>query len=377
MAVLAHDTRGRFRSSWSDDRLLDILVPVAVAAHLRQPTRVTMKAWDHHRAVALGINAPDELPPTARAIVMRLNARGPRKLSWQQWLELAQKQDDERRQSLVAQHRSEVTQELSDVRIRYACQRVAQHLGVDTLLPHEYETARTELVRHDRRRRRGVPGALAELLPTANQVQQGHEWREVLRIGGLRPPRPRARVRQGGGAHPGGMSHAAAQVWFVRINGRFAGRAELRDFMADCAASLTVWRAGRPYADCYDETETLLREQGILVPAERPARGEKQGAYSLPAGESIPGAPPNKVALRAEKSPEDRRAELRTSCIEALRRFAEWMTTEHPGIRPTQKRYGAWQRGSEWPAHNNFQQFGGFTVLLEEARAGPAGRDRR
>lgn len=46
------------------------------------------------------------------------------------------------------------------------------------------------------------------------------------------------------------------------------------------------------------------------------------------------------------------------------------MAAEHPGVRPTQKRYGALaarQRTAGTP--RSFQQFGGFTALLEEALA--------
>lgn len=366
VTALAYDIRGRFRSDWSDDQLLDILIPVARAVNPGAPTSVAMRAWDRQRGPALGISDPEELPPTSRAIVMRLNSRGPRTLSWQQWLEVALKEGDERRQSLVAQQRSEAAERPSEARLRFACQLVAQYLGRDTLVPDEYDRGRVELIRRDRRRRQGMPGALAELLPTANQLQRGRDWREVLRVAGLRPPRPRQRGRQGGEVHAGGMSQAEAQVWFVRANRRYARAKELKSFMADCSASLAHWSAGRPWKECYDEAEALLRAAGDPVPADRPAAREPRKLYELPPGGVIPGAPLNKAALRAAKTPEQRQAELRGRCIEGLRRFVAWIAAEHPGVRPTQKRYLAWQVGTEWPAPNNFQQFGGFTALMAE-----------
>ena len=232
-----HDQRGRFHSVWSDDKLLDILIPVAVTVDERGPTTVTMAAWDRARGPALGILDVDELPPTARASVKRLNSRGPRRLTWREWLQLADKQGAGRRQAVVAQQRSE-------------------------------------------------PASVAAS-PARSPTRS-------------RPPTNSSR------AAPGGMSHADAQVWFVRANGRYAQRNELRRFMADCHASLAQRTPGQPYTDCYDRAEAQWREAGDVVPAERPKpRSRTQAPYKLPPGGIIPGAPANKVALR---KPEDARA---------------------------------------------------------------------
>lgn len=326
-----------------------------------------MEAWDAARSEALGITDESELPPTARASVMRLNSRG-RPLTWRDWLDLATANSVTRQHRLTAQRVTPPTGGLNDARVRYAARRVAGHLRVDALTPDDYDTGRAKLIGSDRRRRRGEPGAVIELLPTSGQLQHGRTWLDVLRIAGLK--RVQRRGRLAGGAHPGGLPHADAQVVFARANGRFASRRELQRFMRDCGAALADWPDGRPYDACLDEAERCLRDEGVECQLLRPsARGGRHAAqYKLPPGGRIEGAPPSAKALRGEVSEDERKHRLLARCIEALREFDAWLAAEHPGVRATQKRYLAWQKGSDWPAHRNFQQFGGFTALLTEAR---------
>lgn len=374
--ALAHDPRGRFRSAWRDDALLDILIPVARTVNGHHPTRVTMQAWDAQRGPALDIAEPERWPPTARAIVMRLNSRGPRHLTWRHWLEIARGDAAQRRAALTAQQRSEATCPLSDARVRYALQRVARHLAVETLTPDEYDQGCNELAGRDRRRRRGEPGKLVELLPTSGQLQQGRAWRSALRVGGLQLPAPRERRYHSGAIHAGGMPQVDAQLAFFSVNGRLASLKTLQRFMSDCGAALADWLDDRPYSDCYDEAERRLRQDGHQDPVERPRRGYHSGpgrpvTYELPPGRVIPGAPPSAAAPGVKLTADERREHLRGRCLDGLRAFLDWLAVERPGVRPTQKRYLIWRRGTRWPAPSAFQQFGGFAAMLDDARQMP------
>lgn len=108
-----------------------------------------------------------------------------------------------------------------------------------------------------------------------------------------------------------------------------------------------------------------------LPSAPNRARARRRRTSSRQAASS-PARPPTRLRSANQKTPEQRQAELRARYVDGPRHFAESMTEEHPGLRFPQKRCGAWQRGSDWPAHQNFQQFGGFTVLLAEATASSA-----
>ena len=84
--TVAHDLRGRFASQWRDDQLLDTLAAVARHVDALYPTTVTTTAWDRSRGRALGLVDERAFPPTARAVVLRLNSRG-RRRTWTRWLE--------------------------------------------------------------------------------------------------------------------------------------------------------------------------------------------------------------------------------------------------------------------------------------------------
>jgi hypothetical protein len=184
-AVLTQDARGRFTTGWRDDQLLDVVALVAQHADALFPVMVTMTAWDRCRGRALGLVDEQDFPPTARAITMRLNGRG-RRRTWAQWLQVAlTTHGASRTQTLVAQQRSEDLGTPSAQRVHYALNCVARELGLRTLAPDVYAAGREQLLARDRRRRLGQPGALADMLPTSNQLMQGRDWPTVLALGGF------------------------------------------------------------------------------------------------------------------------------------------------------------------------------------------------
>ena len=327
-----------------------------------------MDAWDDARADALGIQNKAELPPTARGILMRLNSRG-RARNWRQWLALATTAEPASIERHLISQQTGPAMKLSPNRVRYALRCVAEHLQVDALSPDDYARGRESVLGHDRRRRHGVRGALGELLPTVDQLQKHWDWSAALKAAGLKRPAV-VPVRRSGAVHAGGLPHVDAQVVFARVNGRFAGRRELQLFMLDCDAALVdAPRGAGAYIPIYDEAEERLRAEGYTGPLPRPNPATpKPAPYELPPGGRIEGAPRSQKSILAEKTPEQRQADLRERSIAGLRAFLAWMADEHPTLKPTQERYRIWRKGTKWPSQSNFQQFGGFTVLLEEAR---------
>ena len=235
------------------------------------------------------------------------------------------------------------------------------------MTPDAYDAGREHLLAKDRRRRRGRGGALGDMLPTSNQLVHGRDWPTVLALAELDPPK-RVPSRPAGAVTVGATSHIEAQVWFVRCNGRYASRNTLTRFMADCNAALEDWPHVQPYGGSCDLVDACLREERIVVPAERP-RADRRGAgtYALPPEAIIPGAPASRAARDAGQTDAERRADMRAGCVEALLQFSAWMAAEHPRMRPSRARYLTWRRGTTWPAPRTFDQFGGFSALLIEA----------
>jgi hypothetical protein len=69
------------------------------------------------------------------------------------------------------------------------------------------------------------------------------------------------------------------------------------------------------------------------------------------------------------RAPGERRRQRRWSeeqCIDALIAYLDQLD---PTDHARQKRYGAWATGKPYPSSSSFAPYGGWTVLLAEARA--------
>lgn len=163
---------------YSDDELLAAVRAVALAVGANAPERLSQPRFDRERATVI-----DEYPglPTARAIYMRLNSGTSGRISWESIVRGALAGGASAQQTIVAGRRSTPMVPVDRRVVFFALTLVARELGVRTLGPDRYDATASAL----RRTRRG---ALASLLPTANQlISYAGDWDMALELADLEP----------------------------------------------------------------------------------------------------------------------------------------------------------------------------------------------
>lgn len=170
MAIATRSRDGRASSRHSDGELYGLVRRVAVWVNRRRPTKITQAEFDAARS---GAGLPDL--PSARAICMRLGEAG-RSRPWAEVLEIAC--SERTRPEISHGHRQGGGEapHLDQRHLHFALNLVAQHLGVSSLTPGDYERGRGELIERESRRRSGrhshQPDLLEELLPNAAQIER-------------------------------------------------------------------------------------------------------------------------------------------------------------------------------------------------------------
>src|SRR4051794_24927775 len=120
-ATSAPRLSGRFDSRFSDDQLLDLVAKVARHTDRQDPTRVSQRRFDKHRAAA---GEPE--CPKATGITTRLNADRRKRLSWEEILEAACGLDRSRSQSMAK--RVAADKDLDQRHVYFALRRVDAEL---------------------------------------------------------------------------------------------------------------------------------------------------------------------------------------------------------------------------------------------------------
>jgi hypothetical protein len=334
------------------DTVLDLVAAVAWTANRSDPTRCSMRAFNAARATS-----PHPDAPTANAIHLDFNKDARVAVSWAEILQLAFRTRDEREPVLRAAYRSR-EQDWLDVRhLFFALNQVARMLGQTTLVEREYVEGRERMIR--RQRRRDPDSEIAELLPSAGQIERIAEaqreidgadpaisgWGYALRLAGLEPRSARlAPVRR---ADPRRLSVAQAAAIFAALNGVLPSKPSLIQFAEHAGLPLTGIDQRR-WTLVLDDADTLVAADGLPQPPRPKPNGRRVLRFRVPA------------------NPLDTRDLLitREQAIEALRRWDR----ESAGRTRSRREYLSWQVGSPAPAPSTIQRhFGSFSALVTEA----------
>lgn len=339
-------TDGTFSTVWNDQSRLDLIRQVFERAAV---ARLSMSAYNRVLA-ELKVERPGLVSaPSAEAMHLHFNRLGSGRLSWEQIVGLALSEPGPRVSRLTVAGRLPMAPYLGEDHVFFALRRVARVAGVDTLAPYEYMRGRDEQLRRDARR----GGLLRDLLPTEGQITTiCGDWKRALDLAGLQPL-VRRLPRRTAVAPRRGLPLADAIVLFCAVNGRFPGLLLLGRFAEACGFAVETVDT---YSDAVEAARELLALHGLPVPAERPVNWGKVRRWEYPR-DGVPGAP----ARDSVGSPGFYTREL---CIVALR---VWDLELAATGKRTQKRYLAWQIGSEWPAPKVFSRYGGLTALRAEA----------
>jgi hypothetical protein len=342
--VTANDKNTRFRSPYDTRALPDAVRAVALRCCPEAPQTVSQRDFDRARA-----EVPEHAQaPTARQICTRLG------VSWQPLLAALFEPGRDIGKFVSHKQRATADQPLSEEHATAALRMIATRLGVPTLRPAQYDTARQELLAANRRRHRH---GIALLLPTANQVERAAgTWDQALALAGLQTRGPAA----GTGAHRSTVSYHEAIRRFLESQGAMPTFNELERFARAQEFPLPRTPAG-------GHKSALLHVQAEFHSAGRWAPDTFPPKHQRPAYDF--------TGVDVRQPGEQRRVWSRTKdeCIAGVIAYLDELPA---GEKVSQKRYGAWAVGKPHPAPSAFHRHGGWTRLLREARSlrrnGPA-----
>ena len=208
------------------------------------------------------------------------------------------------------------------------------------------------------------------MLPTGNQVLSfcGLDWKQALRLAGLRPRAAGAPARHRGRPRLtaiAGMPVGQAVAMYAAINAHWPSYPGLLHFAAACGVRMQDKPPGG-MGDIRAQAADLLRAEGAEPPT-RPRGGGKgkRLTYRYPMA-GIPGAP-----LR---DPDDRRRQLVANPrLAQLRRelavlsLRVWLASLTANDMRTRAQYLSWQIGTGWTPASGLDAFGGFAAVKREA----------
>ena len=330
---------------YTDTELLDGVRAVALVAAADAPEKLSQPQFDRHRD-----DVADEYPqlPTARAIYMRINSGNQGRVSWGSLVRAAVKGGAAIRQTVVAARRSTPGVPLTERGVFFALRLVAGERETNSPSPDEYD-ATADTLRRSRR------GALAKLLPTANQLTQfAGGWDDALQLAQLEPRNRtdgESATQRKSKRKPAAVSVPDAILLFVAHQGALPTRPDLRWF-AKTAGFALANDGGQPWDAAVTEARRKWAAEGRWFPP-RAARQAERARYQPKPGDLPAGLPPRTQLVDLD------------TCVDAV--VAYWDTLP-PGREPKQKPYGTWATASGYPAHSRFTQFGGFSEVRELAR---------
>ncbi|SEH15484.1 hypothetical protein [Thermoleophilum album] len=243
MSEVADVPGARFRSSYDDLVLVEVVVPAVVeAAGAPDPLVTTQAAYDAAREAA---GFPDA--PSAAQTARRLGR------PWREVLAMALEGPEPAR-ALGASTRRPARRDLSEGEIVEALQRAARHAGKATLRPAEYDEIRDELVAPAQRA--WLHGRDVDAIPTADQIRLAMRsrddpegWDSALAAAGLKP--------RGRSPRPASVDPIQATEWFLEDAGWLpASWRQLRDYAAAKGFSLK-----RPAGSIEDVHQELRKQR--------------------------------------------------------------------------------------------------------------------
>lgn len=402
MTIAMRSGDGRARSRYSDGELYDLVKRVAVWVNRRRPTRVTQADFDIGRA---GVGLPDL--PSARAICMRLGSDG-KSMRWAEVLEIACA--EQIRPEISQGHRrgSGMADHLGERHLYFAMNLVAQHLGVRSLTPDDYERGCLALIELESRRRTGrhshQQDLLDELLPNATQIERivrasgqsltpqaasggdaaktneeiaeevvtggqgvatgGADWDVALRIAELEPRAVLAEERRLASKKPNGLPLVEAIHAFVEVNDRWPSSPALKRFGELADIGISIRPAGTSWADVLEEARAFRAEQGLTSPTEMPREVRADPATIKIPETRIEGAPRRRKAGVGQHTHED--------LLDALEQFDQDLPA---GVARTRAAYARFAKHNRLPAAVTLdRRAGGFTAMMAEMRERKVGR---
>lgn len=330
---------GRFGSVYTKEMLYLLVELVTVQIDPIEPTAVSQPSFDRE---APGVAAKQgwPKPPTARAIAMRLG---------KSWLLIKQEATEERsiQQILARAEGVRIANWLDERHVFYAIRRIHLYLGKreeETLLPHEYERGRNELLAEARRLRRDT--VVEELLPTRGQILwlYGGDWDEALRLARL-PATPKTRR-----GHP---ILKLAEHFYETQERLPKTIKEVRQHVSRLRVSFPD--RGAPAIDeVVDDLIADRAKRELPTPDSGPVEGARLHQKQIDA--LIEGAPT--VRRRQQPWTED----------EVIDSFADFVDEFEGHEKLNFALYTAHRVEREWPSNETWQKFGKFRDLVGKGR---------
>ncbi len=356
-AGLHRSETGRFESVEARDALdlYEIVRVVAEAAAtadpnpFKDPRRVTTRAFNLIKDEAAAEHGYGHIPQ-ANEICRQLAGADGKPFPWRELLEAVFSDTDLARLQVQRQSVTpiDVSEYLREEHVYYALNRAAQLLEQRSLLPDEYEAARAELIRRDRRRFRHG-GHLEHLLPTVSQILSltGDDWDAALVMADLEP-RPRK-----GFVRPT-IPLVDALVRFYKQTGGWCSSDTIARYARDLKFPLQD-RGELRWHEHIAGAAAALRADGI-EPLEYDPRNLVR-VYEVPADAGEGELP--RYAKYFWK-------EHRSACLRVLKEFkAECRRKKMPA---TSASYRILTKGrADWPGTGVFKHHSGFRALLREA----------
>jgi len=330
-------------------RLIAEVVAEADPNPFKDPTRVTTRAFNALKdevAANLGYGHI----PQAHEICRQLADASGKPFPWRELLEVVFSATDIDRLQVQRQSVTplDVSEYLREEHVYYALNRAAQLLEQRSLLPDEYEHARSELIRRDRQRFRHG-GHLEHLLPTSWQILSlcGDDWDAALAMADLEP-RPRK-----GFIRPT-VPLVDALVRFYKQTGGWCSSDTIARYARDLKFPLQN-RGGTRWHVYIAGAAEALRTEGI-----EPVEYDRHNlirVYEIPANAGEGELP--RYAKYQWK-------EQKSACLRALQEFkAECRLRKMP---TTSASFRILTKGrTDWPNTSVFRHHGGFRALLKEA----------
>jgi hypothetical protein len=337
------------------DDLYEIVRVVAEAAAAadpspyKNPEEVTTRAFNAIRD-AVTADLGYERIPQAHEICRQLADANGKPFPWRELLQAVFSDLDLDRLQVQRQSATalDVTEYLREEHVYYALNRAAQLLDQRSLLPDEYEYARAELIRRDRRRFRHG-GHLEQLLPTSSQILSlcADDWDAGLVLADLEPRPREVYVRPT-------VPLVDALVRFYKQTGGWCSSDTIARYARDLKFPLQD-RGDLRWHEHIERAAAALRAEEI-EPIDYDARNLVR-VYEIPddAGE---GELPRfaKYYWKEHKS----------AVLRVLKEFkAECRRRKMP---TTSASFRILTKGRhDWPSTGVFKHHGGFRVLLKEA----------
>jgi hypothetical protein len=370
VTIRERDSKGRARSQYANADLYDVVAEVAVLVDPLQPETLTVRDFNQARAEAGHSHAP-----SASGICQRLSRNG-KPGSWNKIVATAC--DESASVTQIEGKRNSVGIQTVDsgaifFALRVALQwhqRRAPDQDITTLVPSQYDEARTALIEKSLRKR-DRKMVLHECLPTEHQITTAATnlaleiglievgWNAALEIAELLPRSSRSQKAQRD--YRGNSWERALPIeqlihYFIEEN-NFLPTQELIESFARQAKVALEARKGRAWSECLEAAVAYRSRKGLSSP-----RSERNGVLSgttkpfkVPAT-GIPGAKP--AHAHTTTYTED-------DLIDAV---VDFLNALNPEMNPSQRRYRSWATRHGKPSAGTLARNKSWSYFLKKAR---------